>query len=133
MALGVNLVVPNGISVLHAEIVAIMRAQTLLGTYDLGGVGMPPCELMTTAEPCAMCFGAILWSGVKRVAMGARSCDVEKLGFDEGPKVATWRDEFSSRGIETVCDVRRDGVVQVMEDFAASGGPIYNARNHARS
>jgi tRNA(Arg) A34 adenosine deaminase TadA len=130
VALGVNLVVPHGISVLHAEIVAIMRAQSLLGIYDLGGEGAPACELMTTAEPCAMCFGAILWSGVKRVTMGARSCDVEKLGFDEGPKVAAWREEFALRGIETVCDVDRARVVGLLEDYASRGGKLYNARGH---
>jgi tRNA(Arg) A34 adenosine deaminase TadA len=123
VALGVNLVVPRGTSILHAEIVAIMRAQILLGTCDLGREGLPAFELMTTAEPCAMCFGASLWSGVKRVAMGARSSDVEKIGFDQGPKVASWRDEFRSRGIETVCDVQRDAVLKVMQDYAASVCP----------
>lgn len=131
VALGVNLVTPHGISVLHAEVVAIMRAQNLLASCDLGREGLPACELITTAEPCAMCFGAILWSGVKRVVMGARASDSEKLGFDQGPKVDHWRDELKSRGIASVCDVQRDAVLKVMEDYAASGGANCYARNHA--
>jgi hypothetical protein len=33
-----------------------------------------------------MCFGAIPWSGRRRLVSGARSSDAEDIGFDEGPK-----------------------------------------------
>ena len=59
LAPGVNLVVASGCSVAHAEMVAIMIAQQLIGDFDLGGEGQPPHELITSVEPCAMCLGAI--------------------------------------------------------------------------
>ena len=45
----------------------------------------PPHELFTSCEPCAMCLGAVLWSGVRRVVYAARRDDALRLSFDEGP------------------------------------------------
>ncbi|MEX2354105.1 MAG: nucleoside deaminase, partial [Gammaproteobacteria bacterium] len=56
VALGINLVTTRGLSILHAEIVAITLAQTKLNTYDLGS-GKSQYELVTSTEPCAMCLG----------------------------------------------------------------------------
>jgi tRNA(Arg) A34 adenosine deaminase TadA len=94
LATGVNLVVAAGCSLLHAEVVALLLAQQRLGRFDLGGEGLPVCELVTSAEPCAMCFGAVLWSGVKSLVCAARREDVERLGFDEGPKPVDWPAEL---------------------------------------
>lgn len=126
LAAGVNLVVAARCSVLHAEMVALMLAQQHLGRFDLGGAGFPPCELVTSAEPCAMCFGAVLWSGVKRLVCAARQEDVERLGFDEGPKPADWPGELHRRGIIVARDVCRAEAVAVLTRYAATGGPIYN-------
>jgi tRNA(Arg) A34 adenosine deaminase TadA len=126
LAVGVNLVVAARCSVLHAEVVALMLAQQRLGRFDLGGAGLPPCELVTSAEPCAMCFGAVLWSGVKRLVCAARQEDVERLGFDEGPKPVDWPAELHRRGIDLVRDVCRAEAVAVLNRYAATGGLIYN-------
>jgi tRNA(Arg) A34 adenosine deaminase TadA len=107
ISLGVNLVTTQSLSMLHDEMVAICMAQRIIGTYDLGGKGLPDHELVTSAEPCAMCFGAIPWSGVRRVVIGARSSDAEAIGFDEGPKTRRWREELEKRGIQVICDVHR--------------------------
>lgn len=128
VALGVNLVVPGGLSMLHAEMLALALAQKKTGSYDLGRPGFPAHELVTSTEPCAMCFGAIPWSGVRRVVTGARDADARSVGFDEGPKMATWRKELEQRGIATLCDVGREAAAQVLRDYAASGGKIYNSR-----
>ena len=42
VAPGVNLVISANCSLLHAEMVAILIAQQIAGTYDLGGPAMPP-------------------------------------------------------------------------------------------
>jgi len=81
---GLNLVATLNSSIAHAEIIAIMLAQQREGTYDLGGSGMPLFELVTSSEPCAMCLGAISWSGVRRLVCGASGEDVAGIGFDEG-------------------------------------------------
>ena len=62
IAPGVNLVATTNLSAAHAEMVAIMIAQQVVGYFDLGGEGLPTYELVASTEPCAMCFGAIPWS-----------------------------------------------------------------------
>lgn len=128
VSLGVNLVTSENLSILHAEIVAICLAQRACGTYDLGAEGQPSHELFSSSQPCTMCFGAILWSGVRRVVVGARDRDVRDLGFDEGPKMADWRFELERRCIETIIDVRRDDAVAVLKTYSSQGGVIYGAR-----
>lgn len=131
VSLGVNLVTTEGLSMLHAEMVAFAVAQRVLNTYDLGGAGLPRHELVASSEPCAMCYGAIPWSGVQRVICGARDSDARAIGFDEGPKARNWRDALASRGIETICDVERSAAVEVFREYANRGGRIYNSRESA--
>ncbi len=87
---GVNLVTSVNCSVLHAEIVAIMLAQKKLGTFNLSFYGSAGLELVTSTEPCAMCLGAIPWSGIKAVICGALDVDARAAGFDEGDKPTDW-------------------------------------------
>ncbi len=124
---GVNLVVPLNNSTLHAEIVAFMLAQARLGRYSLGGSDGGRFELVTSCEPCAMCLGATLWSGVQRVVCSATGEDARKLAFDEGPVFPeSWR-YLADRGIEIVRGVRRDEARAVMEAYRDLDGVIYNA------
>lgn len=124
IALGVNLVVQQKCAVLHAEIVAIMIAQKRLGTYDLGS-GLSSYELVTSCEPCAMCFGAVPWSGVRRLACSATEADATAAGFDEGTKVADWPDQLRKRGIEVVERVRHADGAAVFKHYT---GEVYNGR-----
>lgn len=126
IAPGVNLVMSSNCSVLHAEIVAIMIAQRITGYFDLGGEGIPSCELVTSTEPCAMCLGAVPWSGVSRLVCGARGDDAAMIGFDEGTKPAYWQHALESRGIEVVRDIYRSEAARVLRDYQAAGGLIYN-------
>ena len=128
VALGVNLVTTEKMSILHAEMVAFTVAQQALGTYDLGGEGLPAHELVTSTEPCAMCFGAISWSGVKRVITGAREADARNIGFDEGPKVREWQRALEERGIEVICNIQSQQAASVLNEYATTGGNIYNSR-----
>lgn len=128
VSLGVNLVPSAGLSILHAEMVALSLAQAKLGSYDLGGPGLPAHELVSTTEPCAMCLGAIPWSGVRRLVTGARDSDAREIGFDEGSKRDDWRDQLEQRGIAVIRDVERDAAVRVLRDYSLRGGDIYNSR-----
>jgi tRNA(Arg) A34 adenosine deaminase TadA len=125
---GVNLVVPQSNSAAHAEMVAIMVGQAGLGNFDLGDEGRPACELVTSTEPCAMCFGAVPWSGVRTLVCGARDEDARGCGFDEGAKIADWAAELEDRGISVQRDVLRDESAEVLREYAESGGVIYNGR-----
>jgi tRNA(Arg) A34 adenosine deaminase TadA len=128
VAPGVNLVTATNLSTAHAEIVAIMIAQQVVGHFDLGGAGRPLYELVASTEPCAQCFGSVPWSGVRRLACGARDEDARAIGFDEGPKMPDWIPALERRGISVVRDVCRDEAVAVLEEYAGRGGVIYNAR-----
>ena len=130
VAPGINLVVTNNCSILHAEMIAIAMAQKKLGRYDIGDGGTNAYELVTSAEPCAMCFGAIPWSGVRRLVCGARDEDARRIGFDEGPKLSGWQDALEKRGIHVARDVLREEAVEVLDLYVRVGGPIYNAGKH---
>ncbi len=121
---GVNLVTSQGLSLAHAEMVALSLAQRAAGTWNLGDSG--PVELVTSCEPCAMCFGAIPWSGVSAVVCGARREDAEAAGFDEGDKPADWAGALRRRGIGVTEDVMRDEAAGALRDYAARAGAIYN-------
>ncbi len=128
LAPGVNVVVPMHCSAAHAEMMAVMIAQQVVSSFDLGAKGLPAYELVTSAEPCAMCFGAVPWSGVRRLVCGARAADVQAIGFDEGPKVANWVSELERRGIVVLRDVCREEARQVLTMYRERGGYVYNGR-----
>jgi tRNA(Arg) A34 adenosine deaminase TadA len=128
VAPGVNLVVGSGLSLAHAEVVAVSTAQKAVGTFDLGGPGLPAHELVTSAEPCIMCLGATIWSGVRSLQCGARDDDARRVGFDEGPKPEGWEEELERRGIRVVRDVLREEADAVLRSYAETGGEVYNAR-----
>jgi tRNA(Arg) A34 adenosine deaminase TadA len=125
VSVGVNLVETSNCSMAHAEMVAISLAQQALGSFDLSKDGAV-CELVTSTEPCAMCLGAIPWSGLKRVVCGARGKDACEIGFDEGTKPRNWMASLRRRGIEVVRDILRREACSVLQEYARSGGRIYN-------
>jgi tRNA(Arg) A34 adenosine deaminase TadA len=131
VAPGVNLVATANLSAAHAEMVAIMISQQVIGHFDLGGKGLPAYELIASTEPCAMCFGATPWSGVRRLVCGAREKDARRIGFDEGPKMSDWVASLEQRGISVSRDVCRDEAAAVLRYYAEKGGMIYNARQGA--
>jgi tRNA(Arg) A34 adenosine deaminase TadA len=126
VSVGVNLVEALNCSIAHAEMIAIAGAQQAVGRYNLGAGG-GVYELATSTEPCAMCLGAIPWSGLRRVICAAHGADAAAIGFDEGAKPADWVGELRRRGIEVVRDVLRDEAQAVLQQYANAGGLIYNA------
>jgi tRNA(Arg) A34 adenosine deaminase TadA len=129
IAPGVNLVMSHNFAAAHAEIVAIGVAGQVVANFDLGE---RPTELVTSTEPCAMCMGAIPWSGVSRLVCGARHEDAAAIGFEEGDKPDDWVGCLQARGIEVVRDVARSRAIAVLNDYALAGGVIYNGRQGNR-
>lgn len=129
LVIGVNRVVPSSCSSAHAEIMALSLAQRLLGTFDLGGPGLPAHQLVVNWRPCAMCYGAVLWSGVRSLVIAGEGPELEEItGFDEGPIHPEWRGELGRRGIEVISDVLRDEALAAYREFAAAGQLVYNGR-----
>lgn len=62
----------------HAELVAIREACHKLDTMDLSD-----CEIYATCEPCPMCVGVILWSGIKKVYFASSREDAAANGFSD--------------------------------------------------
>jgi tRNA(Arg) A34 adenosine deaminase TadA len=125
IAAGVNMVAELNCSTAHAEIVALTLAQKAVANFDLGAAGLPPYELVSSSEPCAMCFGAIPWSGIRCLVCGAKSEDVCCIGFDEGPKHPDWIRELEIRGIRVQTDVCRAEAAQVLKAYHKKNGLIY--------
>jgi tRNA(Arg) A34 adenosine deaminase TadA len=125
---GVNLVIPSNCSMAHAEMIAISSAQQKLENFDLGAAGLPHLELVSSTEPCAMCVGALPWSGIRHLTCGARDEDARAIGFDEGPKHPHWAEEFKHRGISVDRDICRSGAIEVLHCYSRHEGLIYNAR-----
>ena len=123
IAAGVNRVVSAGSSVLHAEMLALMLAQQKIGTHDLSTAGC--FTLVTSCAPCAMCLGAIPWSGVQRVVCGARGEDAERVGFDEGDKPDRWQQHLEARSIQVAEDVCREQAVVILQAYQGLGSARY--------
>jgi tRNA(Arg) A34 adenosine deaminase TadA len=129
VVIGVNRVVASNCSSAHAEVMTLSVAQKLIGTYDLGGNGMPTYQMVVNWRPCAMCFGAVLWSGVRSLVIAGNGPELEAItGFDEGPVHPEWEHELAKRGIELINNVLREEALAVYRDFATSGALVYNAR-----
>lgn len=128
VSVGVNVVLSSGLSSAHAEVTAISLAQVALGSWDLAAT-RPGLELVVNWRPCAMCFGAVLWSGVQRLVIAGDGPDLERLtGFDEGPVVADWTEQLHRRGIAVEQDVLRDGAIATYTAYGQSQALVYNAR-----
>lgn len=106
----------------HAEVNTIKKAHEVLQTYDLAPFDL---DIYVTAEPCIMCAGAIMWSGIKRVFFSVNSADVERItGFDEGFK-PNWIQEFANRNIEVYGEIEAEAGREVLQKYVSSGREIY--------
>ena len=126
VAVGMNSVVRLHNCTLHGEMVAFMMAQRRLGSFTLNAPHLPAHERVTSCEPCAMCLGATLWSGVRRLVFGATRDDAAKLEFDEGPVFPESYKYLEARGIEIVRGMLHDEAAAVLERYRALNGAIYN-------
>lgn len=85
LAVGCNRVVPLHNSTLHGEVTAIQFAEARLMKHSLASTSRCSYILCTSCEPCCMCLGAVLWSGVSEMVCAATKDDAEAIGFNEGP------------------------------------------------
>src|SRR5215204_3970384 len=115
VAVGMNSVVRLNNCTLHGEMVAFMMAQARLRSFTLNAPHLPAHELVTSCEPCAMCLGATLWSGVRRLVYGAGREDASMLRFDEGPVFPASYRYLEERGITIVRSLLRDEAAAVLE------------------
>ena len=100
--------------ILHGETAAVMNLFD-----ERPGVDTSNFVLYTTAEPCPMCSGAILWGGIPRVVLGSRMQTLKKLGR---PLIDLSSEEVSRRasfgGFEVVYGVLEDECDALFEALA---------------
>jgi tRNA(adenine34) deaminase len=79
----------------HAEMQAITAAAN-----HLGGKYLQECSLYVTLEPCVMCAGALFWSQIGRVVVGATD---EKRGFSQHGELLHPKTKYQIGVLETEC------------------------------
>lgn len=121
LGVGVNRVVPHNCSAAHAEVMALATTQQRLQKFRLNDGG-DRITLATSAQPCSMCYGALIWAGIDELLIAARADDVQTLaGFDEGPLPTDWKGELEKRGIEVHTDILREQACAVLKEYGESG------------
>ena len=83
-------------------------------------------KMYVTAEPCVMCAGGIMWSGIDTVYYSVNSKDVQKLtGFDEGYKPLLWKAQFKKRGINLYGGIEESAGRASLDKYVLDGHKVY--------
>lgn len=94
--------------VAHAEIIAIRQAAEHLGGWRLSG-----CNMYVTIEPCSMCSGAMVWSRLDKVYIGA----MDPKGGACGSVFNIVQEERLNHYIEIETGIMEDECRQIVQDF----------------
>lgn len=125
LSAGVNCVVGLNDPTAHAEITAIRSACAIENSFDLSHGEMRSIALFSSAQPCFMCLGAILWSGTSELYYSADKKQVERFGFLEGPLPDRWQAEAKKLGV-TSHRIRLNDELVPFKNYETAGGIIYN-------
>lgn len=100
----------------HAEIRALKNLESFNGQFDPG-----ECVLFSTMEPCLMCFGAILLSGIKTIVYayedvmgGGTGCDLNSL-----PPL------YRERAVQVIGGIGREKSLDLFYRFFNKKGNLY--------
>lgn len=85
----------NNIAVMHAEILAIIKACKIKKTWHLDD-----CILYCTVEPCVMCIGAISQARISKIVYGIQN---QKFGFSNFLKCDTKIMNYNIEIIKNIC------------------------------
>lgn len=92
----------------HAEILAIKDAADHLGGWRLTG-----CNMYVTIEPCSMCSGAMVWSRINKVYIGA----MDPKGGACGSIFNIVQEERLNHFIEIETGIMEEECRQIVQDF----------------
>lgn len=109
IGLGHNCVIKKQDPTCHGEIEAIRNACKNQKSFDLSG-----SILYTTAQPCPMCLGAILWANIKSVFQGCDIKDTGKIGFRDDK----FYDFINGKGnLLEIKECEREKCLELFDDY----------------
>lgn len=106
IAKGVNRVTSNTDPTAHAELMAIRKATSKLGTIDLKG-----CVIYSSCEPCPMCLGAIYWAHLDKLYYANTKADAKEIDFDDSFIYEELNLPNEKRKIPTIQILREESIV----------------------
>lgn len=100
----------------HAELRSIEDAMEHLGGHLCaeGGKGV---TIYSSCEPCAMCMGAILYTGIDRLVYGATLEDSKECVNETLAKSKDVANACNNRKIDIISEVRREEAVKVLNEW----------------
>lgn len=104
----------------HAELRAIENAMEHLGGH-LCAEGGKDCVIYSSCEPCAMCMGAILYTGIEKLVYGATLEDSKECVNEILVKAQDIANNCTNRKIEIISEVHRDKAIAVLKNFKEQG------------
>lgn len=109
---GHNCVIKKQDPTCHGEIEAIRNACKNQKSFDLSG-----SILYTTAQPCPMCLGAILWANIGKVFQGCNISDTGKIGFRDDK----FYDFINGNGnLLEIKELEREKCLKLFDDYDKS-------------
>lgn len=100
----------------HAELRAIEDAMEHLGGH-LCAEGGKGCTIYSSCEPCAMCMGAILYTGIERLVYGATLEDSKECVNDILAHANDVASVCKNRKISIIPECKRDEAVKVLKNW----------------
>ena len=115
-----NSVLKDHNPIAHGEINAIIKACKKIGSEDLSG-----CTLYTTAYPCPMCLGAIIWANIDNVYYGCTPEDAEAIGFRDDFIYDFIKGNMKNTFVMELKQIDRDECIKLFEEYKEKGKEIY--------
>lgn len=120
LAVASNTVLRDHDPTCHAEMNAIRAATKKKGSHDLSG-----CTLYTTAYPCPMCLGAIIWSNMKKVYYGCNAVDADKIGFRDDFIYEFIKHNAADKNILDLEEKERETCLKLFEEYHKKNKELY--------
>ena len=100
----------------HAEMVALRRLSELPEPIDISQL-----VIYCTMEPCLMCLGAIILSGIRKIVFAYE----DVMGGGTGCNLTTLQPLYSDNHISIVANIKRNESVSLFKSYFADPGNEY--------
>jgi guanine deaminase len=118
VAEGWNCVTSGNDPTAHAEVTAIRRACTALGTFSLAGH-----VIYSSCEPCPMCLAAVYWARLDRLVFANSREEAASIGFDDAAIYDEIPKPIEARSIPTL-HLPSDEARRVFADWMAKADKV---------